>query len=222
MNTRTLIATAAAALTATSAAAQAPTPTLTAAPATPAERWTVDPFHSSVGFAVRHMGLSTVRGTFQKFSATIDMGRDLAPVRVEATIDPASIATGVERRDNHLRSPDFFDVARYPQMSFASTRITPVAPNRYRVEGNLTMRGESRPVTLTLETTGNVVVDMDGKARTSGILSGTLNRKDWGLTWNRALELGGVLVGEDVTLAIEVQAVAPTPVAGSGAAAGTH
>ncbi len=210
MTTHTLVAaTAAATLTATgTAAAQLPTPTSARAIPGAARRWTVDPFHSSVGFAVRHMGLSTVRGSFATFQATIETGADLAPTRIEATIDPASIATGVERRDDHLRSPDFFDVAQYPTMRFASTGVTPAGQNRYEVAGELTMHGVTRPVTLTLETTGGTVADMEGKLRTGGRLSGTLNRKEWGLTWNRALELGGMVVGEEVTLTIEVSAVA--------------
>lgn len=205
MTTRTLAAAAAAAtISATGAAAQAGVP----ASARAVRRWAVDPLHSSVGFAVRHMGLSTVRGTFQTFDGTIETDADLNPSRIEATIDPASIATGVERRDGHLRSPDFFDVERHPAMRFVSTRITPAGPHRYTVVGNLTMRGGTRPVTLVLETTGGTVTDMEGKRRTGGTLSGTLNRRDWGLTWNQALELGGMLVGEEVTLTIEVSAVA--------------
>jgi polyisoprenoid-binding protein YceI len=205
MTARTLVAaTAAATISAAGAAAQATMP----ASSRSVQRWTVDPFHSSVGFAVRHMGLSTVRGTFQKFDATIETEADFTPLRIAATIDPASLETGVERRDGHLRSPDFFDVERHQTMQFVSTHITPAGPNRYTVVGDLTMRGVTRPVTLALEATSGAVTDMEGKRRTGGTLSGTLNRKDWGLTWNQALELGGVLVGEDVTLTIEVSAVA--------------
>jgi len=170
--------------------------------------WQIDAAHSAVGFAVKHMGISTVRGRFAAYDGVIETGPGLALRRIAVTIEPASIATGVERRDNHLRSPDFFDVARHPTMRFVSRRVTAESLTRFQVAGDLTMRGVTRPVTLTVETLGDDVRDMEGKRRTGGTAVATINRKDWGLTWNQALELGGMLVGEDVTLTIEIEAIA--------------
>jgi polyisoprenoid-binding protein YceI len=152
------------------------------------------------------------------YDGVIETGAGLALRRIDVTIEPASIATGVERRDNHLRSPDFFDVASHPTMRFVSTRVTAESATRFQVAGNLTMRGVTRPVTLTVETLGESVRDMEGKRRTGGTAVATINRNDWGLTWNQALELGGMLVGEDVTLTIEIEAIAQE----SPAAAGTN
>ena len=181
--------------------------------------WRIDPVHSSVGFAVKHMGVATVRGRFATYDGVIETGPGLALRRIDVTIEPASITTGVERRDNHLRSPDFFDVGHHPTMRFVSHRVTAESPTRFQVAGDLTMRGVTRPVTLTVETLGDAVRDMEGKRRTGGTAVATINRKDWGLTWNQALELGGMLVGEDVTLTIEIEAVAQ---ASSASAASTN
>lgn len=173
-----------------------------------ATQWRIDAAHSAVGFAVKHMGIATVRGRFTTYDGVIETGPGLALRRIDVTIEPASIATGVDRRDNHLRSPDFFDVANHPTMRFVSTGVTAESPRRFQVSGDLTMRGVTRPVTLTVETLGDAVHDMEGKRRTGGTAVATINRKDWGLTWNQALELGGMLVGEDVTLTIEIEAIA--------------
>jgi len=202
---RTSGALATAAVIAGGAAAQS---TTTVAAPDAATLWRIDPAHSSVGFAVKHMGISTVRGRFATYEGVIETGEGLGLRRIDVTIEPASIATGVDRRDNHLRSPDFFDVANHPTMRFVSTRVTAESPTRFQVAGTLTMRGVTRPVTLTVETLGDAVRDMEGKRRTGGTAVATINRKDWGLTWNQALELGGMLVGEDVTLTIEIEAIA--------------
>ena len=207
MSYRTPAALATAAVIAGGAAAQSRA-TISASASDAETIWRIDAAHSAVGFAVKHMGISTVRGSFAAYDGVIATGEGLALRRIEVTIDPASIATGVERRDNHLRSPDFFDVAGHPTMRFVSTRVTAESPTRFRVAGNLTMRGVTRPITLTVETLGDAVRDMEGKRRTGGTAVATINRKDWGLSWNQALELGGMLVGEDVTLTIEIEAVA--------------
>jgi polyisoprenoid-binding protein YceI len=216
MSYRTPTVLATAAVIAGGAAAQG---TATVAASDAATQWRIDAAHSAVGFAVKHMGISTVRGRFATYDGVIETGEGLALRRIDVTIEPASIATGVERRDNHLRSPDFFDVANHPTMRFVSTRVTAESATRFQVAGNLTMRGVTRPVTLTVETLGDAVRDMEGKRRTGGTAVATINRKDWGLTWNQALELGGMLVGEDVTLTIEIEAVAQD---GPAAAAGTN
>ena len=205
MSYRTPTVLATAAVIAGGAAAQR---TATVAAPDDATQWRIDAAHSAVGFAVKHMGISTVRGRFATYDGVIETGPGLALRRIDVTIEPASIATGVERRDNHLRSPDFFDVANHPTMRFVSTRVTAEGATRFQVAGHLTMRGLTRPVTLTVETLGDAVRDMEGQRRTGGTAVATINRKDWGLTWNQALELGGMLVGEDVTLTIEIEAVA--------------
>jgi polyisoprenoid-binding protein YceI len=201
------------ALAASAAVAQAPAST-TAAPR--AQQWQVDVAHSQVSFAVKHMMFATVRGRFTAFQATVETDpRTLAPRRITATIDANSITTGVEKRDGHLRSPDFLDVATYPEIRFESTRITAAGAGRYSVEGNLTIRGSTKPITLTLETPGATYRDPWGATRTGGVATGVISRKEWGLTWNQALETGGVLVGDEITLTLEVEAL-PAQAAAAG------
>ena len=214
MSYRTPAALATASLIAGAGAAQSPT---TTAPSDAVTLWRIDAAHSAVGFAVRHMGISTVRGRFAAYEGVIETGEGMALRRIEVTIDPASITTGVERRDGHLRSADFFDVAAHATVRFVSARVTAEGPKRFRVLGDLTIRGVTRPVTLTVETLGDAVRDMDGKRRTGATAVATINRKDWGLSWNQALELGGVMVGEDVTLTIEIEAIAQESAAAAAA-----
>ena len=166
----------------------------------------LDPTHSSVEFTARHMVFSRVRGTFPKF--TLDLVIDEAtnlPTAVNAVIDATSIDTNVADRDNHLKSADFLDVAKYPTIAFLSTRIG-VAPDAFTIDGDLTIHGVTKRVTL------NATVDGRGKDpwgndRIAFSASTTINRKDFGLTWNQALETGGVLVGEAIEIAITLQAV---------------
>lgn len=182
--------------------------------------WAIDGAHSSIGFTVRHMVVSKVRGRFTRWSGTIAMDeRDPAKAQVEITIEPRSVDTGVEQRDNHLRSPDFFEVERYSTMTFRSTRIEKVAGGEYRVTGNLTMHGVTRPVSLDVEFAGSAK-DPWGGLRAGFSARGSLDRKDFGLTYNQLLETGGVLVGEKVDFDIEVEAVKQAaPVAEPAAAA---
>ena len=182
--------------------------------------WAIDGAHSSIGFTVRHMVVSKVRGRFTRWSGTIAMDeRDPAKAQVEITIEPRSVDTGVEQRDNHLRSPDFFEVERYSTMTFRSTRIEKVAGGESRVTGNLTMHGVTRPVSLDVEFAGSAK-DPWGGLRAGFSARGSLDRKDFGLTYNQLLETGGVLVGEKVDFDIEVEAVKQAaPVAEPAAAA---
>jgi polyisoprenoid-binding protein YceI len=183
--------------------------------------WAIDGAHSSIGFTVRHMVVSKVRGRFTRWSGTIAMDeRDPAKAQVEITIEPASVDTGVEQRDNHLRSPDFFDVERYPTMTFRSTRSEKVGEREYRLIGDLTMHGVTRPVSLEVEFAGSAK-DPWGGVRAGFSARGSLDRKDFGLTYNQLLETGGVVVGEKVDLDIEVEAVkqaAPVPEPAAAAA----
>jgi len=171
----------------------------------------LDHAHSNVEFAVRHMGLATVRGRFEKFDVQATVGQDGVPTSITADIDAASITTGVQGRDDHLRSPDFFDVANHPTIRFESTSIAPSADG-YKVEGNLTMRGVTRPVTFDAEFTG-FMKDPWGNPRAAAEASGKIKRTDFGLTWNQVLEAGALLVSEDVRFNLAVQMVVKSEVA---------
>lgn len=171
--------------------------------------WTIDPSHTDVAFAVRHMGLSTVRGRFATVGGTIETNDDGTPSTISVDIDTASISTGSGDRDQHLRSPDFFDADAHPTITFRSTAITAKGDDRYDVTGTLDMHGVSRDVTLDAEI-GNAIQDPFGLTRRAATATVTINRKDWGLTWNQILEAGALLVAENVTLTIDVQATERT------------
>ncbi|HEV7126025.1 MAG TPA: YceI family protein [Ktedonobacterales bacterium] len=171
--------------------------------------WQLDKAHTEVGFAVKHMMVSTVRGRFKQFDGTIELDEGRPETsRVDVTIDLASIETGDEKRDGHLRSADFFDVARYPKATFTSTRIEPLGEDHARVFGNLTIHGVTReiPLDVTLEGQGR---DMQGQRRAGFSLTGSFNRKDFGLGWNVALETGGWVVSETVKLTIDAEVLEP-------------
>jgi polyisoprenoid-binding protein YceI len=170
------------------------------APAT----WTIDPAHTDVAFSVRHMGLSTVRGRFERVAGTVDTGADGAPTAVRIEIETASINTGSKDRDAHLRSGDFFDADANPTITFVSDRVTELEGGRFEVAGDLTMHGVTKPVVLDAEI-GAPITDPWGAQRRAATASAKLNRKDWGLTWNQILEAGALLVSEDVKLSIDVQ-----------------
>lgn len=166
----------------------------------------LDPNHSSVEFTARHMVFSRVRGAFTKF--TLDLDVDEAtnlPVAVSTVIDASSIATNVTDRDNHLKSPDFLDVTNFPSIAFRATRISGTA-DALTIQGDLTIHGVTKPVTLTASVDGRGK-DPWGNDRIAFSASTTINRKDFGLTYNQALETGGVLVGDALEIAITIQAV---------------
>ncbi len=167
--------------------------------------WEIDPSHSSVEFSVRHMMFSKVRGRFGSFRGTIVIGEDPRDSSVEAAVDVASVDTGDENRDAHLRSADFFDVERFPEMTFVSRAVRQEG-ERYVVAGDLTLHGVTRPVELDLELNG-IGTDPYGRTRAGFTATTELSRKDFGLEWNVALETGGVLVGDKVQVALEIQAV---------------
>jgi polyisoprenoid-binding protein YceI len=172
------------------------------------QNWNVDSTHSSVGFTVRHMVFTKVRGQFHTWSAELAVDEaDLANSRVRVEIDVASIDTAEEKRDAHLRSADFFDAEQFPKMTFVSKRVSGKG-ERFQVLGDLTLHGVTREVTLevTREGTGK---DPWGNERVGFSASTQLNRTDYGLKWNQALETGGVLVGEKVDIAIEISAIKP-------------
>lgn len=170
-------------------------------------KWNLDPAHSSIEFSVRHMGFATVRGRFKTFAMDVESDDQDRLSRVEATIEARSVDTGEPQRDQHLRSADFLDAERFPELRFAGTRIEALDRNRYRVTGDLTVRGEARPVTFDVEVQ-DPINDPFGNVRVAAEARGKLNRKDWGLTWNQVLEAGALLVGEEVKFTLDVQAVA--------------
>lgn len=174
--------------------------------------WNIDPAHTSVEFSVKHLGIATVKGHFRKYTATADAGPDGKLTSINATIDANSVDTGVEQRDNHLRSADFFDVSKFPAINFASTAIAYSSPSEAVIQGNLTLHGVTRPVTFTLEQE-NEIKDPWGNQRIASIAKGKLSRKEWGLTWNQALELGGVVVSDEVKFSLDVQVIAAQAIA---------
>jgi len=167
--------------------------------------WSLDPAHSEIGFVVRHMMVSKVRGQFQTYTAGITTGQDPLDSHAEFEVDLSSIVTGNEQRDNHLRSNDFFDVATSPKMSFQSSGVRADGQD-FLIDGELPGRGATRPVTLNLEV-GGFGPDPYGGIRSGFSATGQINRRDFGVNWNAAIEGGGVVVGDKVTIAIEAEAV---------------
>ncbi|NRG46447.1 polyisoprenoid-binding protein [Bacillus sp. CRN 9] len=169
-------------------------------------KWTLDPAHSSVDFSVKHMMIANVKGTFNQFDATIEADPDdLTSASIELNIDLASVDTRNEDRDNHLRSADFFNVEKNPKMTFTTTNIERKGEGEYNVTGNLTIAGvtKSETISVTYEGSG---VDPWGNVKVGFTADGSLNRSDYGLTWNSALETGGVLVGDKIKISLDLQA----------------
>ena len=172
-----------------------------------ADTWQIDPMHSNVEFTVRHMMISNVKGQFQKTSGTITVnGNDPATAKIDATIDASSIDTRVEKRDMHLKSPDFLDVAKYPTITFKSTKVEADGPGKLKVTGDLTLHGVTKPVVLEVETSGPPINVM-GNMRAGASATTKINRSEFGLTWNKVLESGGVMVGDEVAISIDVEAI---------------
>jgi len=169
--------------------------------------WTIDSSHAEIGFAVRHLMIATVRGRFGAVSGTVTVDEtNPRNSKIDVTVDVTSVDTRQEKRDNHLRSPDFFDVATYPTMHFASKRIDGDIDGEFRVAGDLTIRGVTREVALTASLEGRTR-DPWGNERAGFSATGKINRHDFGLTWNQALESGGVMVSDEVKLTIDVELV---------------
>jgi polyisoprenoid-binding protein YceI len=170
--------------------------------------WEIDPAHSSVQFSVRHMMVSNVRGVFTKVAGTVRADEnDPTHASVEATIDTGSIDTREPKRDEHLRSPDFLDVARYPTMTFRSKKIAKVGDGRYDVTGDLTLHGVTREVVLHVDGPSAAMKDPRGALRSGASATTRIDRRDFGITWSKALDGGGVVVGDDVDVTIDVEGV---------------
>ncbi len=171
-----------------------------------ADTWVIDGAHSSVGFKVRHLSMAWVRGTFDAVQGSVDFdGKDLAKASTEVTIDTASINTKDKKRDEHLRSPDFFDVATFPTMTFKSKSIQPGEGDAFVIVGDLTMHGVTKEVTLAVEGGITPVTDPWGNTKLGFSAAAVLARKDFGITWNNSLDGGGLVVGEEVHLVLEVE-----------------
>lgn len=168
--------------------------------------WEIDPAHSTVGFVARHLMIAKVRGRFGAFSGTLHVADDPDASWAGVTIDASSIDTREERRDAHLRSPDFLDVANHPTLGFRSTGLHRTGERTFELPGELTIRGVTRPVTLAVEFEG-LTIDPWGNTRAVFSAETQIDREEFGLTWNQVLETGGVLVGRDVKIQIEIEAV---------------
>ena len=170
--------------------------------------WNVDPIHSAAEFKVKHMMISNVKGQFTGVSGVLSLDEaNLTKSHVEATIDAASINTRDAQRDGHLKSADFFDVEKFPTLSFKSTRVENAGGGELAVAGDLTIHGVTRNVVFTVEGPTPATKDPWGNTRVGLSATTKINRKDFGLTWNAALETGGILVGEEVTLTLDVEFV---------------
>jgi len=168
-------------------------------------KWQIDPSHSEILFKVKHLMITNVKGEFRTFDAEVTTrGSDFDSAQIRLEIDSASVFTNNEDRDKHLKSADFFDVEKHPSIRFEGSGLKKLDDGSYRLTGNLTIKGVSREVSLDVEF-GGMMKDPWGNEKAGFSLSGKINRKDWGLNWNAALEAGGVLVGEEVSLMAEVQ-----------------
>jgi polyisoprenoid-binding protein YceI len=170
-------------------------------------KWTIDPTHSEIVFKVKHLMITNVKGEFRKFAGSINAeGEDFSKALINATIDASSIFTNEDNRDGHLKGADFFDVENYPEITFTGTSFKKVDEENYELKGVLTIKGVSKEVALDVEF-GGINKDPWGNEKAGFSITGKINRKDWGLNWNAALETGGVLVSDDVKISAEVQFV---------------
>lgn len=182
--------------------------------------WSLDPHHTAVSFSAKHMGVATVRGRFDDVTADLELDDPNDPTTGSGTVTvkAASVNTGSEMRDNHLRSPDFFDAEKYADIVFKLKSISKAGDDKYKVTGDLTIKGITKEITLDYEHSGSVV-DPYGNTKVGGTLTGTVNRTDWGLVWNVPLGGGGLLVGEKVKLEIDGELAQDKPAADAEAAA---
>jgi polyisoprenoid-binding protein YceI len=173
--------------------------------AIPTGTWNVDPSHSQVGFAVKHMGIATVRGEFHEFQGTLTIGED-GSASAGGTVKATSVDTGEPQRDDHLRSPDFFDTATYPQLSFESSSVEPIAEDTFRIEGELTIHGVTKTVELEAIVDGTDV-DPIGNERVGLEVVGQISRGEFDMKFNQALGSGNMLVADKVKLTLDLSAV---------------
>ena len=173
-----------------------------------ASTWVIDPEHSNIGFKVRHLMVSNVKGSFDKHTGTVDINdKDITKSKVEVSIDTKSINTNVQKRDEHLRSADFFDVAKFPTMTFVSKKVAKSGNDKLKVTGDLTLHGVTKEVVLDVGGLSQESKDPWGNIRRGATASTKINRKDFGLVWNKALETGGVVVGDEITITLEIEMI---------------
>ena len=173
-----------------------------------ASTWTIDPDHSNIGFKVRHLMVSNVKGSFDKHTGTVEINdKDITKSKVEVSIDTNSINTNVQKRDDHLRSADFFDVAKFPTMTFVSKKIAQAGKDKLKVTGDLTLHGVTKEVVLDVEGPSKESKDPWGSLRKGATATTKINRKDFGLVWNKALETGGVAVGDKIIITLEIEMI---------------
>ncbi|MSM40970.1 MAG: protein yceI precursor [Geobacter sp.] len=173
-----------------------------------ASTWTIDPDHSNIGFKVRHLMVSNVKGNFLKYSGTVEINdKEITKSKVEVSIDTNSISTNVQKRDDHLRSADFFDVAKYPTMTFVSKKVATAGKDRLKMTGDLTLHGITREVVLDVEGPTRESKDPWGNIRRGATATTKINRKDFGLLWNAVLETGGVAVGDEIMITLEIEMI---------------
>ena len=171
-----------------------------------ASAWDIDTAHSAAQFSVRHLAVSNVRGEFGKITGTLQLDdKDITKSTVEATIDVTSINTREEKRDQHLKSPDFFDVAKFPTITFKSKKVAKEGSDRLKVTGDLTIHGVTKEVVLQVDGPAKPIKDPWGNTKTGVTATTKINRKDFGLTWNKALETGGLVVGDEVSITLDVE-----------------
>jgi polyisoprenoid-binding protein YceI len=185
-----------------------------------ASDWEIDTAHTTAQFSVRHMMVTTVKGQFGKVTGTVNLDdKDHTKSKIDVVIDATTVDTREPKRDAHLKSPDFFDVANHPKITFKSTKIAKGGKDKYKVTGDLTMHGVTKPVALEVEGPTPPVKNLMGTWTRGARVTGSLNRKDFGLNWNKTLEAGGVLVGDEVKIEVDAELVEKAPSASGVASA---
>ncbi|MBI5485205.1 MAG: YceI family protein [Deltaproteobacteria bacterium] len=173
-----------------------------------AATYNLDPLHSAIQFKVKHLMITNVTGVFEKFKGTVVIDdQDITRSKVNVSVETASLNTNIAKRDEHLRSPDFFDVAKFPAMTFVSTRVEKEGPGRLKVTGNLTIKGVSKPVVLTVDGPTAEIKGTQGESRRGASATTTVNRHDFGVNWSKKLDGGGLVVADDVHISIDTELV---------------
>ena len=175
-----------------------------------ADVWKIDSTHSSADFSVTHLMISTVRGNFGSMSGTVEYdGKSVASIKVDVTIDATTIKTNDEKRDGHLKSPDFFDVAKYPTLTFKSTKVVPGTDGAFKLVGDLTMHGVTKEVILDVTAPSQIIKGKRGDSRVAASAAATINRQDFGVKWNSDMDGGGVVVSDAVKITLDIEATLP-------------
>jgi polyisoprenoid-binding protein YceI len=170
-------------------------------------KWTIDPYHSKIGFKVKHLMISNVMGNFREFEGQVTtIGNDLSTANISFSLNSASVDTEMADRDTHLKSADFFDVGNYPKITFSGSGFKDLGDDMYELTGDLVIKGVTKKVVLPVEF-GGLMTDPSGNVKAGFSISGKINRKEWGLNWNAALEAGGVLLSDEVKIICDVQLV---------------